>query len=62
MDVSGGGASRSMKDGPLGFSVVPHKDKAFAHCLEISLLYYNSILPSVLGPFLRYDEDLGRPS
>ena len=50
-----------MKDGPLGFKIVPHKDRAFYCHLEVGPLPSNFIFPSVPGPFLRDDEEFGRP-
>ena len=48
-----------MKDGPLGFTVVPHKDRAFYHQLELGPLPSDFTPSSVSGPFLRADEELG---
>ena len=48
-----------MKDGPLWFSVLPHKDRAVSHHLEVGPFPSNFIFSSVPVPFLRYDEELG---
>ena len=50
-----------MKDGPLVFTIITHKDRAFVHHLEVGLFPYDFILPSAPGPFLRADEELGCP-
>ena len=50
----------SIKDGLLWFSVVPHKNEAFFHYLEVGIFHSNFIFPYVLGPLFRSDEDLGR--
>ena len=50
-----------MKYGPLGFPIVPHKDVALSHHVEVGPFPSNSGLPSVPGPFLGAGEDLGRP-
>ena len=50
-----------MKDGPLGFPVLPHKDGELSHHLEVGPFSVNLGLPSVTGPFLGADEELGRP-
>ena len=52
---------RSTKDVTLRFPVVPHKYGAFAHHLETGHSPSDLSLPSVPGPFLRYDEEIGRP-
>ena len=52
-------ASRSMKHGPLGFPVVPQKGGLFAHHHKVGPFPYDFIFPSILGPFLRADEELG---
>ena len=49
-----------MKDGPLLFPVVPHEDREFSHHLELGPFYSDFFLSSVLVPFLRADEELGR--
>ena len=49
-----------MKYGPLWFSVVPHKDRAFARHLELSPFPSDFILSYLQSPFLRADEDIGR--
>ena len=43
------------------FTIVPHKDGARAHHLEVVLSPAHFGSPSVSGPFIRADEDLGRP-
>ena len=48
-----------MKYGPLWFPVVPHKDREFPHNLEVGTFPSDFIFPSLPGPFLRADEDLG---
>ena len=48
----------SIKDGLLWFSVVPHKNEAFFHYLEVGIFHSNFIFPYVLGPLFRSDEDL----
>ena len=50
-----------MNDGPLRFSVIPNKDEACLHPLELGSFPVNYGLPSVLGPFLRAGEELGCP-
>ena len=55
------GTSRIMKDGTLSFPIVPHKDGALAHHLEVGPLPANFGFPSILGTFLGSDEELGRP-
>ena len=42
------------------FPIVPHEDKAFCRHFEVGPFHSDFILSSVLGPFLRADEDLGR--
>ena len=49
-----------MKDGHLQFPVVTHEDRAFAHYLEVGPFPSNFVFSSVLGPFVRADEELGR--
>ena len=53
-------ASKSMKDGPLLFPVVPHKDIAFANHLEVGPFPFEFSISYVLGLCIRYNEDLGR--
>ena len=53
--------SSSVKDGPLWFPIVPHKDGVFAHHLEVGPFPSDFIFPSFPGPFLRADEEFGRP-
>ena len=50
-----------MKDGPLEIPVVTHKDGDLAHHLEVITFSANFGIPSVSGPFLRDDEELGHP-
>ena len=50
----------SMKYGPLWFTVVTYKDRTFYHHLDVVPFPFNFVLSSVLGPFMRDDEDLGR--
>ena len=50
-----------MKDGPLEIPVVTHKDGYLAHHLEVITFSANFGIPSVSGPFLRDDEELGHP-
>ena len=50
-----------MKDGTLVLPVVPYEDGSFDYHLEIGTLPSEFIFPSVTGPFLRSDEDLGYP-
>ena len=45
-----------MKDGTLGFPIVPHRDGALAHNLEVGNFPYNFTYPF---PFLRDYEELG---
>ena len=47
-----------MKYGTLRFPVVTQKDRAFAHHLEVGPLPSDFVFSSVLGPFLRADEEL----
>ena len=51
--------SSSITDSPLWFTVVPHKDVALAHHLEVGTFHANYDFPSVPGPFMRTGEDLG---
>ena len=51
-------ASGSMKYGPLKFTVVTHKDGAFYHHLEVGTLPSEFLFSSVLGSFIRDDEEL----
>ena len=44
----------------MGFHGVAHKYRSFAHHLEVGPFPSDFIFPSVPGPFLRADEDLGR--
>ena len=48
-----------MKDGHLQFPVVTHEDRAFAHYLEVGTFPSNFVFSSVLGPFIRDDEERG---
>ena len=48
-----------MKGGTFRFTVVPHKDGAFAHNFEVDPFPYEFNFHSVPGPFLRADEELG---
>ena len=48
-----------MKDCPLSFTVVPHKDRAFSHHLEVGPFPSDFFFSSVLGPFLRAGEEIG---
>ena len=50
----------SMKDGPLLFPFVSHEDRAFFCNLEVGPFPSDFVLSSVLVPFLRADEELGR--
>ena len=50
-----------MKDSTLGFTVLPHKDGAFTHHLEVGPFPSDFISPSVQVLFLRVDEEIGRP-
>ena len=50
-----------MKAITLGFPVVPHNSGVLAHHIESWPFPYNFGLSSVLVPFLRADEYLGRP-
>ena len=52
-------SSRIMEDGPLVFSIVPHKDGTFYHQLEVVPFPSDFIFPSVPVPFLRADDELG---
>ena len=47
-----------MKDGPLGFPIVPHKYGVLAHHLEVGTFPSDFRLPSVTGLFLRAHEEL----
>ena len=49
-----------MKGGTLLFTVVPHKDRAFYHHLEVGPFPSNFVLSSFLGQFMRAGEELGR--
>ena len=49
-----------MKDGPLLFTFVTHEYRAFSHHLEIGPFYSEFVFSSVLDPFSRADEGLGR--
>ena len=49
-----------MTFGPLWFTVVPHEDRAFYHHLEVDPFTSDFVFYSVLGPFMRDDEELGR--
>ena len=49
-----------MKDGPLWFPIIPPKDGAFAHHIEVGPFLTNFISPSVPGPFLRASKEIGR--
>ena len=49
-----------MKYVPLLFTIFPHEDGSFTHPLEVGPFPSDFIFPSVPGPFLRADEDLGR--
>ena len=49
-----------MNGGPLWFPAVAHKDRAFDHHLEEGPFHSYFIFYSILGPFLRANEDLGR--
>ena len=51
-----------MKGGPLVFAVVPHKDGALSHHLELGTFPTNFWLPYVPGPLLRVDKELGCPT
>ena len=42
------------------FPVVTHEDIAFPHHLEVGPFPSNFVFSSILGPFLRSDEDLRR--
>ena len=53
-------ASGSMKGGTLWFNVVPNEDKEFYHHLEVVPLPSDFVFFSVLGPFMRANEELGR--
>ena len=55
-------ASGSMKGGPFWCHIVPHKDRAFAHYIEVVPFPSDFIFSSVLGPFLRAGEEIGRSS
>ena len=48
-----------MKNIPLGLHVVPHRDGALDHHIEVGPCPSNFRFSSVLGPFLRADEELG---
>ena len=50
-----------VKDGPLGFTLVSHKDREFSHHLEVGNPPSGFIFPSVTVPYLRDDEELGNP-
>ena len=54
-------ASRSVKGGPLGFPVVPHKDRVFSHHLEVGPFSSYFVSPSVPGPFWGDDDNIRRP-
>ena len=54
-------ASGIVRDGNLGFTVVTHKDVAFDYHLEVVPFPSGFSFPSVPVPFLKADEDLGRP-
>ena len=49
-----------IQDGPLQFLVVPHNHRAFYHHLEVGPFPSNLVFSSLLGPFLKNDEDLWR--
>ena len=49
-----------MNYGSLWFPIVTHKDRPFSHHLEVGPFPSDSVLSSVLFPFLMVDEDLGR--
>ena len=48
-----------MKDGPSIFPIVPHQDETLSYHLEAGYLPDKSFLLSVIGNFLRTDEELG---
>ena len=48
-----------MKDVPLWFPVVPHEDIAFFHYPEVGPFPSKFFFSSILGPFMRADEELG---
>ena len=50
-----------VKGGTLGFSIILHKGGALVHRLEVGPFPFGFIFPSISGPFLRSDEELGRP-
>ena len=50
-----------MKDSQLRCTNVTHYDGSFPHNFQVGPSLTNFFFPSVMGPFLRYDEDLGCP-
>ena len=48
-----------MKNGILLFPVVPHEYRSFSHHIELGPFPSDFVFSSVLGPFLRADEELG---
>ena len=45
--------------GPMIFTLVPHKDVNICHRLELGPFLANLRFPSVVGPFMRADENIG---
>ena len=48
-----------MKGGPLGFTVVPNEDGTFDNHIEVGTFPSGFIFPSVPGPLLRDEKELG---
>ena len=48
-----------MKGFPLWFPVVPHEDRVFSHHLEVGFFPSEFVFSSIMGPFLRGNEELG---
>ena len=51
----------SVKDGPLGFTIVPHKYVVLSHQREVGPIPSNFGFSSIPIPFLRADDDLVCP-
>ena len=50
-----------MKDGPLGFTIFPHRDGVFDHHFKVGPFPSDLTKPYSPGPLLKADEELGRP-
>ena len=49
----------SMKDVPVWFLVVLHRNREFSHHLEVGPFPYDFVFSAILDTFLRDDEELG---